>query len=138
LIALFNYWDDIMSFIFGDNQFETWGDAVKGVFDALTAPIRLVIKLINWFLSKFEIYNKAKAAITSASGAVWDWVKNKTGFADDDSTNANANVSTIDNTVKNHSVIDVNVTATGGAKADTESKSTGAVNLRTVENMIGG
>lgn len=136
LVALYEYWGEIKKFIFGDNQFETWGDSVKGVFDALTAPIRLVIKLIDMFLSKFDIYNNAKKAITGASEATWDWIKNKTGFGDDESTNSN--VSTIDNTVKNHSVIDVNVTATGGAKADTASKSTGGVKLRTVENGIGG
>lgn len=135
IVALAVYWDDIMSFIFGDNQFETWGDMVRGVFDALTAPIRLVIQLIDWFLSKFEIYNKAKAAITDASGRAWDWVKNKTGFGDDDE-GTNANVSAIDNTVKNHSVIDVNVTATGGAKAETATKSESGVNLRNIDNGI--
>ena len=132
--------EPIDKIIFGDNQFETWGDAVRGVFSALTAPIRLVIKLIDMFLSKFDIYQKAKDKVIAIGDAVgesaesaWDWVRNKTGFGnDDEGTNA------VDNTIKNHSVIDVNVTATGGAKADATSKNTGGVNLRTVENGIGG
>jgi len=128
-------WQQAMSFIFGENQFQTWGDAVKGVFDMLTAPIRLVISLIDSFMSKFEIYNQAKAKVTdianSAGDAVesgWNNTKNFFGFGDEEQVaKTDSGINTMP---KNQSVIEVKVTAEKGTTADTTAKSTGAVNLR--------
>ena len=124
-----------MSFIFGDNQFQTWGDAVKGVFDMLTAPIRLVISLIDSFMSKFEIYNTAKAKVTELAGSAgdavesgWNSTKNFFGFGSDEAdVKTDSGINTVP---KNQSVIEVKVTAEKGTTADTTAKSTGAVNLR--------
>ena len=133
--SVVEYWQQAMSFIFGDNQFQTWGDAVKGVFDMLTAPIRLVISLIDSFMSKFEIYNKAKEKVTdianSAGDAVesgWNSTKSFFGFGDEEQVaKTDSGINTMP---KNQSVIEVKVTAEKGTTADTTAKSTGAVNLR--------
>lgn len=108
-----------------------WGDITKwvsGLWDAFKInPLQSIIDLFDVLFGKFEWYQSVKDSI----GGAWRSVKSLWGDSADTTTQ-----NTIDNTVKNHSVIDVNVTATGGAKAEAESKSTGGLNLRTVENGI--
>jgi TP901 family phage tail tape measure protein len=133
-------WDKFTGFIGSLNLVENAIAGVKSYFEMLTAPIKYVIDLIDSFLSKFEIFNKAKEKVgeyADSAGEVisdgWSSTKNFFGFGDDDEEK-----STVDegiNTVpKNQSVIEVRVTAEQGATADTTAKSTGAVNLK---NMRG-
>lgn len=136
-----NLWDKFTGFIGSLNLVEGAINSVKGYFNMLTAPIKYVIDLIDSFMSKFEIFNQAKAKVTDVADAVtskvssgWESAKSFFGFGDD-KTKASTGAD-INNTQKNHTVVDVNVTAVGGASADTQSKSTGAVKLKTVNNGL--
>lgn len=118
---------------------------IAGAFGVLTAPISFAIDLIDKFLSKFDIYNNAKAKITEIGGRVdegvssaWDSAKSWIGFGDKDEGENKVQGSSVDNTIKNHTVVDVNVTAVGGAKTEASVKGTGGVKLRNIENGIGG
>lgn len=158
LVALYVYWDDIMStiedtvvgawvsikqtwsdamtFIFGDNRFEAWGEAVRGVFDALTSPILYVIDLIDALLSKLDIYNQIRAvgdSISEGASNAWNSAKSLVGMGDNEGQS-----SFVDNSTKNHTIVDVNVTALGGAKAESSARGSGGIKLRTIENGIGG
>lgn len=151
VVALIYYWEDITAwvgklwdkftgFVGSLNLVENGIGLISGAFDALTAPIRYVIDLIDTFLSKFDIYNKAKAKVTAIGDSIsegvssaWDSAKSWVGLGDDEAQNSG-----VDNTTKNHTVVDVNVTAVGGAKADSSARGTGGIKLRTVENGIGG
>jgi len=146
IYQLIKYWDDIVwvaNYFFGrigdwvasTFTLENAIAGIAGVFGALTAPIRFVIDLIDLFLSKFDIYNKAKAQVTgiadSVSGAVSDAWSGAKGLLGIEGANTG-----IDNTTKNHTVVDVNVTASGGAEAAMKARSTGGVNLRKTVNGI--
>ena len=134
-------WSKFTGFVSGLNLVENGIGIIAGVFDILTSPIRTAIGLIDSFLSKFDIYNKAKAKIMAIGESVSDGVdealevaKSWAGLGG----KVEAQKSSVDNTVKNHTVVDVNVMAVGGAKAETSAKGTGGIKLRTVENGIGG
>jgi len=152
VVALIYYWQDITTwvgklwekftgFIASLHLVKNALAGVKAYFSMLTAPIRYVINLIDSFMSKFDIYNKAKAKVTDVANKVkdgvangWSATKNFFGFGND-KTKSN-NIEDINNTQKNHTIVDVNVTAVGGANADTQSRSTGAVKLKTVNNGL--
>lgn len=92
---------------------------VGSAFSALISPITTVIGWLDKFLAKFEIYNKAKGAISGA----WNTLTggDKTGKVDIGG---------------GKSTVDVNVTASKGATASAQGR--GGVNLRTANNGLRG
>ena len=121
---LYIYSNDIM-FVFNDlfSRFTTW---ISDIFSMKTA--------MHILLGVMEKFAKVKAAIGGFVDGVgnsvvsaWDKAKSMVSF--------DAN-SAIDNTVKNHTVVDVNVVAAGGVSADTRVRSTGGIDLRKTANGI--
>lgn len=137
-------WDKFTGFITSLNLVENAIGFVKGAFEVLTAPIRYVIDLIDTFLSKFDIYNQAKEKITDLAEGAWSGTKSFFGFGDEDKENSDNKMSdkdngplAIDNTTKNHSVIDVNIKADGGEVVEQKATSNnGKVRLNNVSNGI--
>lgn len=128
-------WDKITGFISSLNILSNVLLAIKGVFAIMVAPIKFVLDLLDSFLSKFEIYNKAKQNVMGfvdqtkkAGSSAWDTAKNAMGFGEDKTQNTTP----IDNVNKNHTVVDVKVTATGATVTEKKATSTGGrVNLNT-------
>jgi TP901 family phage tail tape measure protein len=128
-------WDKITGFISSLNILSNVLLAIKGVFAIMVAPIKFVLDLLDSFLSKFEIYNKAKQNVIGfvdqtkkAGSSAWDTAKNAMGFGEDKTQNTTP----IDNVNKNHTVVDVKVTATGATVTEKKATSTGGrVNLNT-------
>lgn len=153
IVALIYYWQDITNwvgqlwdkftgFVASLNIVENAIGSVRAVFETLTAPIRYVNELIDSFLSKFEIlYNKAKAKVQDIAGAIenqasnaWENTKSFFGFGND--TQAQ-DATQIDNTNKNHTVVDVNIQATGGVVTEQNAQSNGGrVKLNTASNGV--
>lgn len=152
LIALIYYWEDITrwvgelwnkftGFVSSLNLVENALNGVKAMFTTLTAPIQYVIDLIDTFLSKFDIYNKAKEKVQAVAGAVedkvanaWENTKSFFGFGSDNKTNETPQ---IDNVQKNHTVVDVNVQATGAVVTEQKAQTTGGrVKLNTASNGV--
>lgn len=152
IVALIYYWQDITNwvgqlwdkftgFVASLNIVENAIGGVRAVFETLTAPIRYVNELIDSFLSKFEIYNQAKAKVQDIAGAVenqavnaWENTKSFFGFGND--TQAQ-DATQIDNTNKNHTVVDVNIQATGGVVTEQNAQSNGGrVKLNTASNGV--
>ena len=152
LIALIYYWEDITKwvgelwnkftgFVASLNLVENALNSIKGYFNMLTAPIKYVIDLIDSFMSKFEIYNKAKEKVKDIAGAVenkvadaWSSTKSFFGFGNDTQTQ---DATQIDNTNKNHTVVDVNVQATGAVVTEQKAQTTsGRVKLNTASNGV--
>ena len=133
-------WDKFTGFVASLNLVENALKGVKAYFSVLTAPIKYVIDLIDSFMSKFEVYNKAKAKVANIAGAVEDNVKgafestkNFFGFGGDDKPKETP----IDNVQKNHTIVDVNVIATGGVATQQKAQSTGGrVKLNTASNGV--
>lgn len=96
-------------------------DGAIKAFKMLISPITLVLDLLDNFLSKFETFNEVKESI-----------KGFFGFGETEIKKTN----TIDNTIKNHTVVDVNVMATGGVVTTQKAKSTGRVKLNTASNGV--
>jgi TP901 family phage tail tape measure protein len=135
-----NLWDKFTGFIASLNLVENALNGVKSYFMMLTAPIRYVIDLIDSFMSKFDIYNKAKAKVEDMAGAVQDkvasaWEDTKSFFGA--GSDKKATDAPIDNVNKNHTIVDVNVVATGAVATDQKAKSTGGrVKLNTASNGV--
>ncbi len=112
---------------------------MKDFFNDLIAPIKYVLNLIDSFMNKFDVYSKAKEKIGSIAGAVEDNVadafestKSFFGFGDDKATET-----PIDNVQKNHTIVDVNVVATGAVATQQKASSTGGrVKLNTASNGV--
>lgn len=128
-------WDKIVGFISSLNILSNILLAIKGIFSILVAPIKFVLDLLDSFLSKFEIYNKAKQAVVGyadkakeAGAGAYNSAMEFMGMGD----NKTQNTTPIDNVNKNHTVVDVKVTATGATVTDKKATSTGGrVNLNT-------
>ena len=152
IVALIYYWQDITNwvgqlwdkftgFVASLNIVENAIGSVRAVFETLTAPIRYVNELIDSFLSKFEIYNQAKAKVQDIAGAIenkasnaWENTKSFFGFGSDTPTQ---DATQIDNTNKNHTVVDVNIQATGGVVTEQNAQSNGGrVKLNTASNGV--
>lgn len=152
VVALIYYWEDITNwvgklwekftgFIGSLNLVENALNSVKGYFNMLTAPIQYVIGLIDSFMSKFEIYNQAKAKVQDIAGAIenqasnaWENTKSFFGFGNDTQTQ---DATQIDNTNKNHTVVNVNIQATGGVVTEQNAQSNGGrVKLNTASNGV--
>jgi tape measure domain-containing protein len=152
IVALIYYWEDITKwvgtlwdkftgFVASLNIVENAIGGVRAVFETLTAPIRYVNELIDSFLSKFEIYNKAKAKVQDVAGAIenqasnaWENTKSFFGFGNEAPTQDGTQ---IDNTNKNHTVVDVNIQATGGTVTEQNAQSNGGrVKLNTASNGV--
>jgi hypothetical protein len=135
-----NLWDKFTGFIASLNLVENALNGVKSYFMMLTAPIRYVIDLIDNFMSKFDIYNKAKAKVENMAGAVQDkvataWADTKSFFGMGNDTKAQT--APVDNVNKNHTIVDVNVVATGAVATEQKAKSTsGRVKLNTASNGV--
>lgn len=135
-----NLWDKFTGFIASLNLVQNALAGVKAYFALLTAPIKYVIDLLDSFLSKFEIFNKAKAKVQDLAGGVqdkvadgWNSTKSFFGFGDD----KKGTDTPIDNTNKNHTIVDVNVMATGGVATQQKAQSTGGrVKLNTASNGV--
>lgn len=128
-------WDKIVGFISSLNILSNILLAIKGIFSILVAPIKFVLDLLDSFLSKFEIYNKAKQAVVGyadkakeAGAGAYNSAMEFMGMGD----NKTQNATPIDNVNKNHTIVDVKVTATGATVTDKKATSTGGrVNLNT-------
>lgn len=133
-------WDKFTGFVASLNIVENALNSVKTYFEVLTAPIKYVIDLIDMFLSKFDVYNKAKEKVQDIAGAVenkvadaWADTKSFFGFGDDDKKEETP----IDNVQKNHTVVDVNVKAIGAVATQQKAQSTGGrVKLNTASNGV--
>lgn len=128
-------WDKVTGFISSLNILSNVLLAIGGVFGVLVAPIKYVLDLLDSFLAKFDIYNKAKQAVVGyadkvkeASAGAYNTATDFMGFSDTKTQSATP----IDNVNKNHTVVDVKVTATGATVTDKKVTSTaGRVNLNT-------
>jgi len=94
-------------------------EGAKQAFLNLISPITFVMGLLDDFLSRFEIFKKAKESIKGFFGFGDSEIKKETQ---------------IDNTTKNYTVVDVNVKAFGNVATEQKTKSTGLVKLNTASN----
>lgn len=137
VVLLIVYFEEIVDWI--QKVWESFGGlaaimrVVKNVADFILNPFSAVITLVKdaveWidkFLSKFEIFVKAKEKI----GAAWNYL-----FGDDEEL-AGGGSGEINTTNKNESTLNVNVTTSDGAQVETKTQSTGQVKLNTVTNGI--
>lgn len=153
IVLLVVHWDTVSKFIidltndfleftniigFLEGVFESMKTTVMNVFNVITTPIRFAINLIDKFLSKFEVFRKAKEnvenignSITASATDKFNEAKAFFGFSDD-----KAKDTSIDNTQKNHTIVDVNVRAIGAVETTQKVKSTGRVKLNTGNNGV--
>lgn len=103
--------------------FDEVSASVSNVFDEIMKPIQSAIDMVDDFLSKFELFTQAKDAVAGFFG-----------MGDDDSKTTGV---PIDNVNKNHTIVDVNVKATGGIATQERATSTaGRVKLNTANNEV--
>lgn len=122
-------WDKLAGFAKSNEFVQASIMGIGTAFDFILSPIQKAIDFIDKLLSKFEIYNNVKDTIAGA----WDITKQALGFGD----NQEPATQTIDNVNKNHTIVDVNVTATGGAITEQKAQSTGGrVKLNTANNGV--
>ena len=128
-------WEKFTGFISSLNLVENALFGIKSVFEILTAPIQFVIGLLDTFLSKFELYNIAKEKAFNVAGSIIDATKgayNATMASMGINDTSTQNTTPIDNTNKNHTVVDVRVMATGATITDQKATTTnGRVKLNT-------
>lgn len=133
-----------INFVSSFNLIDSAINGIKSAFEILVAPIKYVIDLIDMFLSKFEIYNQTKQKVQELAGAVetqvtnsWENTKQFLGFSDNANTTQKPNDVQIDNTNKNHTIVDVNIKSDAGVVTEQNAQSTGGrVKLNTASNGV--
>lgn len=134
-----------INFVSSFNLIDSAINGIKSAFEILVAPIKYVIDLIDMFLSKFEIYNQTKQKVQELAGAVetqvsnsWENTKQFLGFSDNTNTDTQkSNDVQIDNTNKNHTIVDVNIKSDAGVVTEQNAQSTGGrVKLNTASNGV--
>lgn len=139
-----NMTDKFINFI---NSYSGISGTLSGIislFDLMIAPIKFVIDLIDTFLNKFEIYNQTKQKIQDLANTVetqvgnsWQDAKQFLGFSDSANTTQKPNDVQIDNTNKNHTIVDVNIKLDAGVVTEQNAQSTGGrVKLNTASNGV--
>lgn len=134
-----------ISFVSSFNIIDNAINGIKSAFEILVAPIKYVIDLIDMFLGKFEIYNQTKQKMQEVASAVetqvtntWENTKQFLGFSDSNTSDAQKpNDVQIDNTNKNHTIVDVNIKSDAGLVTEQNAQSTGGrVKLNTASNGV--
>lgn len=134
-----------ISFVSSFNIIDNAISGIKSAFEILVAPIKYVIDLIDMFLGKFEIYNQTKQKMQEVASAVetqvtntWENTKQFLGFSDSNTSDAQKpNDVQIDNTNKNHTIVDVNIKSDAGLVTEQNAQSTGGrVKLNTASNGV--
>ncbi len=129
-----NLWERLGGFAGVINLVKSGVKILISVVNFLISPIKYVINLIDYFLSKFNIFKTIKQKILGVKEALSN---NKDNIEESLKISQDiTNKTVIDNTNNNHSVVDINVNAMGGATADSKLKKRmgGSVNLNTVDN----
>jgi TP901 family phage tail tape measure protein len=134
-----------INFVSSFNLIDSAINGIKSAFEILVAPIKYVIDLIDMFLSKFEINKQTKQKVQELAGAVetqvsnsWENTKQFLGFSDNTNTDTQkSNDVQIDNTNKNHTIVDVNIKSDAGVVTEQNAQSTGGrVKLNTASNGV--